>query len=129
MRGRRPAGLRWTSPATKLQAARFARRWQADEVCARVRTECQGHSGRTCKMASSKLSEYETGKFRPTLQHVEVFCRIYGVGPEELGLITWRNSEEDHREQHECAPRIEAELHIDLATAPFEPSRSWLIWF
>lgn len=68
-------------------------------------------------MTPNKLSEYENGKFRPTLQHTEAFCRVYGVGPEELGLITWRAAEECHQAWLENEDQAKWDVWVELGSS------------
>lgn len=89
-RRQRPNG-RWTDPATPLQAARFELRKPASVVIRAIHAICEGHNGRPCRLDLSKISEYETGKRRPSIEHMTALCRYYQKSPEELGFITWRD--------------------------------------
>lgn len=77
-------------PASLLQAARLSRGWSQQDVIDRIQMVCQGHGRGPCKIGVTKLSEFETNKRRPTLQHAEALCRVFRMGPEDLGLINWR---------------------------------------
>jgi hypothetical protein len=93
-RRRRPQG-RWSNPASPLQAARFDKRLSGKEVITAIRAICAGHADRPCKIDVAKLSDYETRNRRPGLTHIEAFCRYYQRSPEQLGLIHWRDENED----------------------------------
>lgn len=109
----------WTSPVSKLQAARFAQRLYGHQVAAKVRALCAGHrrNGRRqrCGFDEFQLSRYECGVRRPGAEHLKALCRLYGKGPDELGLILWRGRPARPQPAHTLPAPVQLETELPAA--------------
>jgi tetratricopeptide (TPR) repeat protein len=78
-----------TEPATLLQAARINAGWKQSRVVAALLAQAKTDRIRVSATPSSlktMLSRWENGEGRPDAVYTRLFCSVYGLDEDELGL-------------------------------------------